>query len=140
MTDKEINEYLAENMFGLIRQKDFGEWTEHDWRKNNKGEIDKFASEYEFHNGPSCSRCYHSFCMQCSDNYEKELHKGPCIVESPNYIEDYQKIIHKAEAIVIKKQSNLNIFEVYFNGSKAEDRDLRKAICLSAINYLKNKQ
>lgn len=35
MTSKEINEYLAENMFGLIRQKDFGEWSEHDWQRRS---------------------------------------------------------------------------------------------------------
>lgn len=35
MTKKEINEYLAEHMFGLIPQKDFGEWPAHDWTRTS---------------------------------------------------------------------------------------------------------
>lgn len=138
MTDKQINEFIAEKMFGLVRQKDFGEWEEHDWEKNKDGSIDEWAMGIGYCNGPACTRCHHSFCMHCSDNYEKELHEGPCMVDAPNYIEYYQQVIDKAQAIVIKKQSNRNIFEVYFNGSKAEDKVLGKAICLSAIEYLKS--
>lgn len=137
MTDKEINEYLAEHMFGLVRQKDFGEWEEHDWRRNNKGEIDEFEMCVEFHNGPMCNRCYHSFCMHCSDDYERELHEGPCVVEAPDYILNIKEVIDKAQMIVIKREVNREVYEVHFNGYKAEDIDFGKAICLSAIEWLK---
>ena len=29
------------------------------------GEIDNFAFEYEYHNGPVCERCGFTFCMYC---------------------------------------------------------------------------
>ena len=55
------------------------EYPEHDWRLTDEGEIDTFASEEGFHNGPLCKRCYHSFCVHCNpDGYTDEL---PCTVD-----------------------------------------------------------
>lgn len=141
MTDKEINEYLAENLFGLVRQKDFGEWNEHDWEREDDGSIDNWASSYEFCNGPRCSRCWYSFCEHCVKDYQEALKKDlPCIKEAPNYIKNYQDVLYKAEAFVLKKQSNSNNFEAYFNGYKATDFDLGRAVCLAAINCIKAKK
>lgn len=138
MDDKQINEFLAENMFGLVRQKDFGEWSEHDWERDKNGEIDDFAFGVGYCNGPMCKRCFYSFCEHCEDDYEKALKEDlPCVKEAPNYIKDYKPVLDKAEAFVIKKQSNKGFYEVYFNGCKAENKDLGRAICLSAISYFK---
>lgn len=55
------------------------EYPEHLWRKDENGEIDTSAWEYEYHSGPFCERCYYSFCESCdSDGYNKKL---PCAVE-----------------------------------------------------------
>ena len=140
MTNKEINEYLAENMFGLIRQKDFGEWNEHDFERDNDGEIDDWAFSIGYCNGPVCQRCYYSFCKHCVDNYQDALKDDlPCVVEAPDYISDFKQVLDKAEAFVIKNQSNLSYYEVYFNGYKATNKDLGKAICLAAIKWLREK-
>jgi len=55
------------------------EYPEHDWRLNDEGEIDTFAFENGFHNGPSCKRCHHSFCVHCNpDGYTDDL---PCTID-----------------------------------------------------------
>ena len=54
------------------------EYPEHEWVTNEKGEIDEFAMDYDIHNGPSCKRCFYSFCMHCKpDGWNDE----PCIVD-----------------------------------------------------------
>lgn len=50
----------------------------HAWARTPDGKIDYFAYESGFHNGPQCTRCYHSFCEHCNpDGFDE----GPCIVE-----------------------------------------------------------
>lgn len=47
------------------------EYPEHIWRKDENGEIDEWAMEYEYHQGPVCERCGDSFCIHCEpDGYE----------------------------------------------------------------------
>lgn len=54
------------------------EYPEHDWVRNEDGSIDTFAMAYDYHNGPRCKRCYHSFCEDCNpDGYNDT----PCIVD-----------------------------------------------------------
>ena len=54
------------------------EYPEHDWKKDRNGEIDEMAMEYEYHNGPVCSRCWHTFCVSC-ETYEEN--NGPCVID-----------------------------------------------------------
>lgn len=54
------------------------EYAEHKWIRKENGEIDDFAMESGFHNGPVCERCGYSFCIHCEqDGYDKE----PCIID-----------------------------------------------------------
>lgn len=53
-------------------------YRKHKWRLDKDGNIDEFAMEYDYHNGPACERCHESFCMFCVKDYEAELEKGPC--------------------------------------------------------------
>lgn len=54
------------------------EYTEHQWRRNENGEIDDMAMSVGYHNGPVCERCWYSFCILCdSDGWNKE----PCVVD-----------------------------------------------------------
>lgn len=54
------------------------EYQEHDWKRRENGEIDDFAYDNDYHNGPMCKRCYYSFCMFCDpDGWNKE----PCIID-----------------------------------------------------------
>lgn len=53
-------------------------YKKHNWEKNSKGEIDTFAWDNDFHNGPYCKRCGYSFCVHCNP---KGYNKEPCIVE-----------------------------------------------------------
>lgn len=54
------------------------EHPEHDWETDENGKIDEFAMEYEYHNGPMCKRCYHSFCIHCNPN---GFNDGPCVID-----------------------------------------------------------
>lgn len=54
------------------------EYPEHDWERDEDGEIDEFAMNYEFHNGPMCKRCGYSFCEHCKPNGWNE---EPCVID-----------------------------------------------------------
>lgn len=45
--------------------------------KDKNGNIDVWAAESDFHNGPMCERCYDSVCIHCNPDYDK----GPCVVD-----------------------------------------------------------
>lgn len=46
------------------------EHTKHDWYRNKDGEIDIWAVDVGYHNGPMCRRCGFSFCEHCNpDGY-----------------------------------------------------------------------
>ena len=54
------------------------EYPEHDWKREKDGDIDVFAFDVDFHNGPVCNRCYYSFCIHCDpDGWNKK----PCIID-----------------------------------------------------------
>ena len=55
------------------------EYPEHDWIRDENGEIDLWAWESGYHAGPMCKRCYTSPCCYCET--EKEWNKGSCIVD-----------------------------------------------------------
>lgn len=45
-----------------------GRWiksNKHIWRKRKDGEIDHFAVDFEYHNGPECEICGLHFCEHC---------------------------------------------------------------------------
>lgn len=44
----------------------------HNWQKNDKGEIDKFAWSEGFHNGVFCEDCGHTECVLCNPNYDDD--------------------------------------------------------------------
>ena len=54
------------------------EYPEHDWITDEDGKIDEWAMSYEYHNGPVCKRCYHSFCIHCEPN---GFNDGPCVID-----------------------------------------------------------
>ena len=39
--------------------------TKHTWQLDSSGEIDDFAVEDDYHNGPYCTTCWESYCMRC---------------------------------------------------------------------------
>lgn len=54
------------------------EYPEHDWERDKNGDIDYFAYEGDYHNGPACMRCNYAFCIHCDpDGWNKE----PCIID-----------------------------------------------------------
>jgi len=54
------------------------EHSEHKWVKYENGNIDMFAFDMDFHNGPVCERCGYSYCVNCDPEGDK---KQPCIVD-----------------------------------------------------------
>ena len=54
------------------------EYPEHDWERDENGDIDDFACDIGYHNGPMCKRCYYSFCVHCDPN---GWNKEPCIFD-----------------------------------------------------------
>ena len=52
-----------------------GEWistTKHRWRTKDNGEVDEFAWDREFHNGPVCTICGSAPCVHCRPGWEDD--------------------------------------------------------------------
>ena len=74
MTDAEIralpacpklDALVAELVMGLRPGVDFGDLGEHEWQKNEDGEVDDFGMDCGNHNGPACVKCDYSYCQHC---------------------------------------------------------------------------
>lgn len=39
---------------------------QHRWQLNADGEIDIWALDVDYHNGPECTRCWRVFCEHCN--------------------------------------------------------------------------
>jgi len=61
----ELDALVAEKVMGLKPGVDFGSWPEHDWKRDEDGEIAPFGYDGDTHNGPQCTRCHHSYCEHC---------------------------------------------------------------------------
>ena len=48
------------------------EHSEHLWRRDIHGEIDLWAFESGYCNGPVCTRCYHSECINCNEDWKTD--------------------------------------------------------------------
>lgn len=49
-----------------------GEWLntcEHDWEKDRYGDINMFALDFDYHNGPHCEVCGKSYCEHCEPDW-----------------------------------------------------------------------
>ena len=65
-----ITNMKAANVRGVERAK----WLrtkKHMWKKDANGEIDEFAWDNEFHNGPYCTHCFSTPCVHCKPDYEE---------------------------------------------------------------------
>ena len=153
--DKVLNEFIAERLFGLVRQKDFGEWAKHDWYKKGEyldgekesDEIDNWAFSSGYCNGPLFKRCYHSFCMHCSDDYKKELGEGPCVIHAPKYTDDVKSVLDKfckkypLATIAIRNfgkefRAAVEIDNTAFIGA---DESVGKAVCTAIKKFMEFK-
>jgi hypothetical protein len=56
------------------------EYAEHGWMHDKNGKIDTWAWDAGFHNGPMCTRCFHSECEHCNPKWETEPEE-PCVVD-----------------------------------------------------------
>ena len=82
------------------------EYPEHDWVTDKDGNIDEWAMEYEYHNGPACKRCGYSFCEHCKPNGWNEK---PCVVDYyqcpkcrkhiPKYGKNIEHCVHCGQAV-----------------------------------------
>lgn len=74
-----------ENAIALLKEQEpkppihiHEEYPEHDWETDEDGKIDEWAMDDDFHHGPVCKRCYHSFCIYCKPN---GFNDGPCVID-----------------------------------------------------------
>lgn len=56
------------------------EHSEHLWRRDKNGEIDLWAFELGYCNGPVCTRCWHSECEHCNEDWETDSTE-PCVID-----------------------------------------------------------
>lgn len=42
----------------------------HSWEKDDDGNVDEWAWEYDYHNGVACENCCTSICVSCEDYTE----------------------------------------------------------------------
>lgn len=47
-------------------------YPKHDWIRDDDGEIDMWALDVGFHNGPMCKRCHSSVCEHCNPDWDEE--------------------------------------------------------------------
>lgn len=40
----------------------------HTWALDSEGEVDMWHLSYGYHNGPHCTTCLESWCVNCSPN------------------------------------------------------------------------
>jgi hypothetical protein len=76
---RELDAFIAEKVFGLVPQKDFGEWPEHEWKRDEKGEIDEYVELGEYDMGRVCVRCHKS------DSKVYGGGEGPCVADPHRY-------------------------------------------------------
>ena len=48
------------------------EHSEHLWKRDRNGKIDLWAFEEGYCNGPVCTRCWHSECVHCNEDWETD--------------------------------------------------------------------
>ena len=48
------------------------EYPEHLWGRDKDGKVDLWAFEEGYCNGPVCTRCYHSECIHCNEDWETD--------------------------------------------------------------------
>lgn len=69
------------------------EFPEHDWERDEDGDIDELAMNFDYHNGPACARCNYSFCIHCDpDGWNKTL----CIIDE-NRCPNCERIVISSE-------------------------------------------
>ena len=51
-------------------------------KRDESGEVDGFALDYEYHNGPMCELCYDSWCQHCHDEHDKIESCSVGVIES----------------------------------------------------------
>lgn len=74
----------------------------HTWKKNEDGEVDDFAWDYDYHNGVVCEVCGETVCVHCNPKYdeltdcEEEYWKcqscGKKLYSKPKYCDCGQKL------------------------------------------------
>lgn len=69
------------------------EFPEHDWERDEDGNIDELAMNFDYHNGPACARCNYSFCIHC---YPDGWNKRPCIIDE-NRCPNCKRIVISSE-------------------------------------------
>lgn len=67
LSDRELDALLAEKVLGI----DLSSRPEHEWRKDEDGEVDEWAYEADnllICHGPRCVRCGYSYCVNCDED------------------------------------------------------------------------
>ena len=82
--DEELHEMYT-NVIAMLKEQEakppihvHEEYPEHDWVRKENGDIDDFAYDGDYHNGPMCKRCYYAFCIFCDPNGWND---EPCIID-----------------------------------------------------------
>jgi len=91
---EELDGLVAERIMGLKRGVDFGEWPEHQWKRDSYGNVDRFGFEAGHHNGPACERCGYSYCVRCQSGPTQ-----PCVVEPEPSSTDIKAAWHVVERL-----------------------------------------
>lgn len=82
LSGDDLDALVAEHVMGLKPQVDFGRWPEHEWKRDEKGEVDEYACDTD-ENGSSrmCVRCY------CTPDLWRTEDKADseCVVEPFEY-------------------------------------------------------
>lgn len=122
----EVNEFLAEKLFGLKQGVDFGELFEYKHDNPYGGRLVKL-----------CKKCY-------------EIHDPVCYTKAPDYIKNYQPILEKLRntekelceiELCFRNKEGFCSCDICIGGHptySGKSKDIGEAICNAAVSYLQN--
>lgn len=127
-TGERLDWLVATKVFGLKEGVDFGKFSEHNWKKDEYGDIDYFATEYDYCNGPSCERCHYGYCRHCYPDGGNE----PCEV----HVKKYSTFGHmKGIEDILDKVGGLGNNVVNYNGQVWSIYSNKDIPCFSASTF-----
>jgi hypothetical protein len=53
----------------------------HQWRLDERGDVDDFGLDVDYHNGPVCVSCGYSFCQHCQEGPDDDCPGPPTLAD-----------------------------------------------------------
>ena len=128
---KELDKLVAVHVMELKEGVDFGTFSEHEWMKDEYGDVDDSAWTSGYCSGPVCVRCGHTYCIHCNNDEDKHtLCKEEVLGYSCNLFS-----IDK----ILKKIGDMGFYFMKFGKENPFDNDSKYVWILNKYNPMPSK-